>query len=159
MKKQLNEIKNADVSSMDRTQLDTYRNKLQTFKSKTAFFCNTKLIKLIYLILGYSLGITIGVLFAKTLLYGIVYRPYIITMVVLLVVCVVIEILYRTAKSYGEECSKCILEKTIQVKNQYALIAPTPTTEKTETTTETTTEKEQPEKETAETNQNDEQAK
>lgn len=158
MKKQLNELQNADVSSMDKTQLDEYRNKLQAFRSKTAFICNTRLIKTIYMILGYILGISLGVLIARTFIFGSYSIPYIIIMVVLLVLCIAVEVLYRLAKAYGAKCSKCFVEKSMEVKNQYALIAAKQTTEQKQTT-EIATEKEQPENVTTKANQNSEQPK
>ncbi len=126
MKVKFSKIKNTDVSTMDKTQLDEFNKEIHDFKDQTKFVRNSQLLKILYYIFGYGFGIGLGVCLAKLLL-GYVYTKsaqvnLIVITCVLVVVCIAFEVLYRTLKNLGNNYSKCIDEKLMHIKNQYSLL-------------------------------------
>lgn len=126
MKEKFNKISTANVGEMEKTQLDEFDKELNEFKNKTKFLTNERLLKILYMVFGYALGIPLGIFLAKTVMDFIYANPlntlYLIFIGVLIVVCIAFEVAYRTMKRIGQKYSKCITEKEGQIKNRYDFI-------------------------------------
>lgn len=123
MKKEYEKIANANVGEMEKAQLDEFDKELNEFKNKTKFLTNERLLKILYMVFGYALGICLGILLAKTVMDFTYANPLnklcLIFIGVLVVVCIAFEVAYRTMKKIGQKYSKCITEKEGQIKNRY----------------------------------------
>ena len=126
MKKEYEKISTANVGEMEKVQLDEFDKELNKFKNKTKFLTNERLLKILYMVFGYALGIPLGILLAKTVMDFTYANPlnalYLIFIGVLGVVCIAVEVAYRTMKKIGQKYSKCITEKEGQIKNRYDFI-------------------------------------
>ncbi len=126
MKEKFNKISTANVNEMEKDQLDEFDKELNKFKNKTKFLTNERLLKILYMVFGYALGIPLGILLAKTVMDFTYANPlnalYLILIGVLGVVCIAVEVAYRTMKKIGQKYSKCITEKEGQIKNRYDFI-------------------------------------
>lgn len=126
MKKEYEKISTANVGEMEKVQLDEFNKELNKFKNKTKFLTNERLLKILYMVFGYALGIPLGILLAKTVMDFTYANPlntlYLIFIGVLGVVCIAVEVAYRTMKKIGQKYSKCITEKEGQIKNRYDFI-------------------------------------
>lgn len=126
MKEKFNKISTANVNEMEKVQLDEFSKEVEEFKSKTKFLTNERLLKILYMVFGYALGIPLGILLAKTVMDFTYANPlnvlYLILIGVLGVVCIAVEVAYRTMKKIGQKYSKCITEKEGQIKNRYDFI-------------------------------------
>lgn len=123
MKINAEEIKNKDVKTMNKEQLNAFSEEVNAFEKQTKFIRNLSLIKILYYVFGYAFGIGLGLCIGKNLLsyiyYGVVNNTLIILACILLVVCITLEVLYRVAKKSGAEYSKIFIEKSAEIKNQY----------------------------------------
>ena len=126
MKINAEEIKNKDVKSMDKTQLDEFKKEIDTFASKTKFIRNTHLLKILYYVFGYALGIGVGLFFGRVLMTyiytGRIPMKSLGLACVLLVVCVTVEVVYRVAKHKGIKYSKIITDKLNEINTQFTLL-------------------------------------
>ena len=124
MKTTADEIKNKDVKSMDKAQLDEFKKEFDTFTEKTKFIRNARLLKILYYVFGYALGICVGLCIGKVLMTyiysGVFSVKYFVIACVLLVVCIAFEVLYRVAKHKGNNYNTIINDKLIDIKAQYS---------------------------------------
>ncbi len=126
MKINAKEIKNKDVKTMNKEQLNAFSEEVKAFEKQTKFIRNLSLIRILYYVFGYAFGIGLGLCIGKNLLNYIYNNPINITLIILscilLVVCITLEVLYRVAKRTGAEYSKIFIEKSAEIKNQYDLL-------------------------------------
>ena len=126
MKINAKEIKNKDVKTMNKEQLNAFSEEVKAFEKQTKFIRNLSLIRVLYYVFGYAFGIGLGLCIGKNLLNYIYNNPINITLIILscilLVVCITLEVLYRVAKGTGAEYSKIFIEKSAEIKNQYDLL-------------------------------------
>lgn len=126
MKINAKEIKNKDVKTMNKEQLNAFSEEVKAFEKQTKFIRNLSLIRVLYYVFGYAFGIGLGLCIGKNLLNYIynnpINIPLIILSCILLVVCITLEVLYRVAKRSGAEYSKIFIEKSAEIKNQYDLL-------------------------------------
>lgn len=126
MKINAKEIKNKDVKTMNKEQLNAFSEEVKAFEKQTKFIRNLSLIRVLYYVFGYAFGIGLGLCIGKNLLNYIYNNPINITLIILscilLVVCITLEVLYRVAKRTGAEYSKIFIEKSAEIKNQYNLL-------------------------------------
>lgn len=126
MKINAKEIKNKDVKTMNKEQLNAFSEEVKAFEKQTKFIRNLSLIRVLYYVFGYAFGIGLGLCIGKNLLNYIYNNPINIQLIILscilLVVCITLEVLYRVAKRTGAEYSKIFIEKSAEIKNQYDLL-------------------------------------
>lgn len=111
---------------MDREQLDKFSKEVNTFSSKTKFIRNAGLLKIIYYVLGYTFGLGTGFSLATVLMTyifrGVLYIKFVVISCILLVVCVTLEVIYRTTKHRGEKYSAIITNKLNEISLQHAVL-------------------------------------
>lgn len=126
MKINADEIKNKDVKSMNKEQLDEFSKEVDTFSTKTKFIRNAGLLKIIYYVLGYTFGLGTGFCLATVLMTyifrGVLNIKFIIISCILLVVCITLEVTYRTTKHRGEKYSAIITNKLNEISLQNAVL-------------------------------------